>query len=221
MTRITDNTFWLLWIMANSLAELIGLGAVALAGYGIVLWLGEPTGIGSILFAMVFVILGAGEGLIVGLAQSRVLRLRIPALRGWIRATVVGAVVAWILGMLPSTIMSFASPPAVPDEAPAISDAMQLVLAAMLGLVAGPVLAFFQWRTLHRYVLRHSIWWLPANAVGWALGMPIIFIGVDIAAAGTEPLTIALGVGLALLLAGAVVGAVHGRVLAWLLKPYK
>jgi len=221
VTRITDNTFWLLWIMANSLAELIGLGAVALAGYGIVLWLGEPTGIGSILFAMVFVILGAGEGLIVGLAQSRVLRLRIPALRGWIRATVVGAVVAWMLGMLPSTIMSFASPPAAPDEAPAISDAMQLVLAAMLGLVAGPVLAFFQWHTLRRYVLQHSIWWLPANAVGWALAMPIIFIGVDIAAAGTEPLMIALGVGLALLLAGAVVGAVHGRVLAWLLKPYK
>jgi len=221
VARISDNKFWLQWIVANSLAELAGLGTVALAGYGIVLWFGEPTGSGAVLFAMVFVILGAFEGLVVGLAQSRVLKQRVAALRGWVRATVVGAVVAWVLGMLPSTIMSLATPAEATQQAPAISDAMQLLLAAMMGLVAGPVLAFFQWLTLRRYVLQHSIWWLPANAAAWALGMPVIFIGVDFATASSSPIAIVTGVGLSLLIAGAVVGAVHGRVLAWLIKPYR
>ncbi len=53
------------------------------------------------------ILLGVFEGTVVGAAQGVVLRRRLPglALRSWVVATVIGAMVAWGLGMLPSTLM--------------------------------------------------------------------------------------------------------------------
>ena len=48
------------------------------------------------------------EGVVVGAAQWRVLREPLPALsRGsWVEATAIGAGLAWLLGMVPSTVIS-------------------------------------------------------------------------------------------------------------------
>lgn len=90
-------------------------------------------------------------------------------------------------------------------------------LAALMGLALGPILGLPQWWVLRRHVERAS-WWVPANALAWACGMVVVFIG-----AGTVP---AEGVSLSLIViliatlaaAGAVVGAIHGLALMWLLK---
>lgn len=210
--------FWWQWIAANSVAELLGLGGVALAGWGLLRWLGEPAGWGpSLAFAGLFALLGAFEGLLVGAMQARVLRQRLPGLTGWVLASVAGALAAWVLGMVPSTIMS-AMTPAASGAPPEIGEALRLLLAAGLGMVAGPVLAFFQWRRLRLHVRRGAAWWLPANALAWASGMPVIFVGAHMGAWLHSPALVALGVSLSLLAAGAVVGAVHGLVLIWLLS---
>ena len=66
---------------------------------------------------------------------------------------------------------------AVAEEPP---QAVVLLLAAGMGLVAGLILSAAQWRVLRRHVTR--AWqWLPANAIAWAAGMPLIFAGVDVA----------------------------------------
>jgi hypothetical protein len=211
------NGFWWRWVVANGLAEFLGLGTVAALGFLIVKRFGEPHGASQALaFAAVFVLLGAFEGLIVGLAQDRVLRRRLPELRGWVGASVVGAIAAWALGMAPSTLMSIGEPPAS-GPPPALRAPVRLLLAAGLGCAAGPLLAFFQWRRLRAYVPRRAVWWLPANAAAWSVGMPVIFAGAHLGATTASPVLVALGVGLSLLAAGAVVGAVHGRVLLWML----
>lgn len=210
------SQFWRQWVAVNSLGELVGLGTVAGLGYVIASRMGEPHGIlPAIAFASVFVLLGAFEGFVVGWAQAKVLKLRLPKLTGWTRATVVGAAVSWALGMAPSTLMSLAQATEARPP-PEISEPLRLLLAAGLGLVAGPALAFFQWRRLRRHVPRAG-WWLPANAVAWAVGMPIIFLGAHVSAYTAAPLLVALGVGAALLVAGAVVGAIHGHALLRLL----
>jgi hypothetical protein len=143
-----------------------------------------------------------------------VLKARLPELAGWVRASIVGAVLAWAIGMVPSTIMSLgqSTDTAPPPE---ISESLQLALAAGLGLVAGPILAFFQWRSLRHQVARAG-WWLPANALAWAVGMPIIFLGAHASSYLTDKISVALAVGVALAAAGAAVGAIHGRFLLWL-----
>jgi len=209
--------FWSRWVLANLLGELAGLGIVGMVGYGALLAFGEPTSATHVIsFAVLAVGLGAVEGGIVGYAQHVVLRRRLPQLHGWVRATVLGAVIAWALGMLPSTLVSLLGS-AHPEEAVEIPDVVQLLLAVPMGLAAGVILALPQWRVLRRRVL-HPGWWIPANALAWACGMPLVFV-----AAGVRPEMngwwAAFAVVGSLAAAGAVVGAIHGAFLVKLTAP--
>jgi len=212
--RGAGRELWLSWVAANALGELVGLGGVFGCGFLVVARFGEPGSMAATLgyFALALG-LGAFEGAVVGAAQWRVLDGRIVALAGraWILATVVGAVVAWTLGMLPSTLMSGApEASAQPVEEPPV--AVVLGLAAALGAVAGLVLAFAQWLVLRRHARRAGLW-LPANALAWAAGMPWIFwlVGATVAerrdASSVSLFVLGLGV------AGALVGAIHGAFL--------
>jgi hypothetical protein len=62
---------------------------------------------------------------------------------------------------------------------------------------------------------RIMLWvrWLPANALAWAAGMPLIFAGMDLAQK-TGSVVSAVAVMTAIIaLSGVVVGAIHGRAL--------
>jgi len=202
-----------MWIIANALAELIGLGASSL------LWLlfffGMESNLGILLSATV-VVVGSTllEGSAVGIGQWLVLRQRLPALplRSWWIATGLGALVAWTFGMIPSTMMTFGAEitPAAPP--PELSDALTYTLAALMGLALGPVLGLPQWWVLRRHV-SHAWQWIPANAAAWALGMPTIFMVIGLIPTGTVTVWTVVIVLCGLALAGAVVGAVHGIVL--------
>ena len=85
-----------------------------------------------------------------------------------------------------------------------------------LRLVAGIILATPQWLVL-RHSLAHAGWWIPANCLAWMLAMPLTFILPDLLPAGAGFLTIALFLLAALALVGAIVGAVHGAALVWLI----
>lgn len=216
--RSLRNAFWLRWVAANAVAELVGLGSSMLL-WGLFIFR-EESRLG-VVWAALLVVLGstALEGTAVGVAQWAVLRARLPRLplSHWWLATAVGAAVAWTAGMIPSTLMSLESAESTSAAAPP-SDAMMLVLAAAMGFVLGVVLAWPQWWVLRRHVARAG-WWLPANMLAWAGGMAVIFAVVG-AVVGDGPFTpvaaIMLLAGLAL--AGAVVGAVHGAVLVRLLR---
>jgi hypothetical protein len=209
---LSNRAFWLQWVVANLLGEFVGLGLVGLIGYAMVAVFGEPNAFFQALaFAIVAVALGALEGSIVGYAQFLVIRRRLPQLRAWVAATILGAVIAWTLGVLPSTLMSL-NAPAATEPPPEISDALQLLLAIPLGLVAGAILGVPQWRVLRRYVSRAG-WWVLANALAWAAGMPLVFVAAGVRPEGSGLWAVPLG----LAAAGAVVGAIHGGFLVRLL----
>jgi hypothetical protein len=212
-----SSTLWLRWVGANALAELVGLGATFALD---ILIISQIQAAGTLLAALVGIALiaatGAVEGSIVGLLQWSVLRRPFPAVarRAWVVATVAGAVIAWFLGSLPSTLVDMGAQEtgAVAQEPPAW---LILLLAAGMGLFLGAVLGYPQYRVLRKFVAGAWIW-IPANGVAWALGMPIIFASVDRAYAVYESGSVAgtlLIFAAALALAGATVGAVHGLAL--------
>ena len=94
---------------------------------------------------------------------------------------------------------------------------MQYSLAALLGLVTGPVLGVAQWVVLRR-VVRRAQHWLWANAAAWGLGMPLIFLGMDLVPWGGSPPVIIAAIYVVCAATGAAVGAVHGLVLMRLLS---
>jgi len=206
--------------MANSIAETVGLGAAFGIGAIFFPYLSVP-GI-LIALATVAVAVLAGtliEGTVVGTAQWIVLRRPLPAMkwRVWVLATSTGAFVAWTLGMLPSTLMSAGSETG--GSAPSKpSEAMVYGLAALMGLAAGMILGTPQWLVLRSHV-RRAAWWIVANALAWVPGMVLAFVGADfIFSAGSGVSTVMLAI-VTLAALGGIVGAIHGLVLIWLVRP--
>lgn len=217
------RSIYLRWIGANAIAEFVGLGSSLALGAGLfVASDGASLGL-AIAYAIAIAALSAVvEGTMVGGLQWRVLRGPLPGLkpRRYIVATAIGAFIAWVLGMLPSTIMSALAEPAVAADPTAVSFdpslGLQMLLAVGMGLVLGPFLGIPQWRVLREH-LPNAGWWIPANMSAWALGMPMVFLGTSLISEGSSTLQIAVAVLAGVLAAGVVVGAVHGLWLVWLL----
>jgi hypothetical protein len=217
-----DPVFYRRWIFANGWAEAAGLGTTFIIGQLAAPWLPRSTGLLSILLgALVAVLLGTLlEGVVVGVAQEAVLRQRLLSLRKrmWVVATAAGAGLAWFLGMIPSTVMALhSSAPASspPAEPPAL---LQYALASALGLLTGPVLGLAQWVVLQAHTPRSGRW-LWANALAWAIGMPLIFLGMDYVPWTGPRSAVYLMIYAVCGAVGLVVGAIHGRILVGLMPP--
>lgn len=212
MTPTEKRSIYLRWISANAFGELFGLGASMTALILFIFPLGERGGVGIVLLAFALTVLsGALEATVVGLAQFWAMRPWFPRLtrRAWWLGTLIGALIAYVLGYLPSTIMSMGDQTTQTAAATEPEQWIVLLLAAGLGLVGGAVLSFAQWLALRKESHGAGIW-IPANMLAWMLSMPLIFWGID-ASQKVQPVyqTVLILAGV-LLLAGAVVGAVHG-----------
>jgi hypothetical protein len=216
--RRPDWRIWRHWVVANGWGELVGLGGSAAVAF-LVLGTADDAGVLRVIGNAAFIVVVSTllEGGVVGVAQWRVLTRVLPRLTRarWIYATALGALVAWTMGMVPSTIMSLQETTGAAGP-PELGMAATIGLGFLMGLAAGPVLGFFQWRELRHHVAR-AIWWIPANALAWACGMAIIMAGSSAVPAGATAATVVAAVALTILAAGAAAGAIHGLVLIRLL----
>lgn len=219
------DSFLRRWIVANSVAEAVGLGTTFVIGAAVAPHLGNQDSLATVLLtALIAVLAGAFlEGAVVGFAQEQIIRSRVALMRPgiWTLATVAGAGLAWLLGMLPSSIMAIVAPAAPttgPAAAPFEPDPLVVYgLAAGLGLVVGPILGLAQWFVLRR-VVPGSAAWLWANARAWAVGMPAIFAGMDLVPWNGPSAARIIAIYAVCGVAGAIVGAIHGPVLRRLLR---
>ncbi len=217
MYNLNRSALWLRWVGANAFGELFGLGAtLAVGGYAISS-LDIHSVIGFVLVSFLIAVLsGAIEATVVGLAQWWAMHpwLRTISRQAWWQATLVGALLAYVLGYLPSTLMNLGEQ----TSQTTVSEPPQwivLLLAGGLGMVAGAMLSFAQWLVLRKHVQRAG-WWIPANMLAWLVGMPVIFWGIDAAQKGQPLLQAALLMCGALLMTGVIVGAIHGAFLVWM-----
>jgi hypothetical protein len=100
------RSLWLRWVTVTTAGELAGFCVPAVtAASAVSAGLGDPAVLALVVTA------GAAEGALLGWAQATVLRDVIPGLRvgWWVRATAAGAVVAYVLGMLPGTVRPYLS----------------------------------------------------------------------------------------------------------------
>ncbi|SRR6266516_2460868 len=172
-------SLWYRWVLANAVGEGIGLGLTLTMGF--VLFSGAEKTLGPLAVAGFAILAGTGiEGTFVGTAQWSVLRHPFPKLswQRWALVTALGAFVAWVLGMIPST---FFLTRAHSGAASSVQMNAFVIygLAALMGFVLGPVLGVPQWLALRHYV-QNAGWWVLANAVAWALGLTVVFIGMHV-----------------------------------------
>jgi hypothetical protein len=219
MKPTSRQNLWLRWTASNAVGEMLGLGATFAVIALVFSRIADGKGIGIVVLSfLVAVASGAIEATLVGLAQWWAMHPWFPAVKrnAWWLGTLIGALAAYILGYLPSTLMSLGEQSA---QAPSAEPPrwITLLLAAGLGLAAGAVLSFAQWRVL-RKAAAGAGWWIPANMLAWMAGMPIIFIGMDAAQKGQPFAVSILIIAGALLLMGAVVGGIEGLALIFLVR---
>ena len=216
----SQRQLWYRWIGANAFGELFGLGLTfIMTGFAFSKLDNQQTMTGILLSFVFAVTSGAVEATILGLAQWWAMHPWFPTIErfAWWRGTLIGALIAYVLGYLPSTLMSMGE--ATAQSAPMVEPPQWIVLllAAGLGAVGGAVLSFAQWLAMRGKVKRAGLW-IPANMLAWFFGMPVIFWGIDLAFKMSAPWQSVLLMAGTLLLAGAVVGAIHGRFLVSLAK---
>lgn len=205
-------SLWLRWLGANAFGELFGLGLSLTALALFISRAGQGQGVGMVLLSfIVAVVSGVFEATVVSYAQFWAMQPWFSSLtrRAWWLGTLAGALAAYALGYLPSTLMDLGAQTG--QAAPVAEPAQWIVmlLAAGLGLAAGAVLSFAQWLALRRVACGAGIW-IPANMLAWMVSMPLIFWGIDIAQKAQSMAHTVLIMAGVLLLIGVVAGAVHG-----------
>jgi hypothetical protein len=185
----TRGAFYREWIAANGLGEAVGLGTTFVLGRALAPILAAESSARSVIAGALGAV-AAGvvlEGVVVGCSQAWVLHRHVPAVpvAKWVRATALGAGVAWLIGMIPSTAIGLlqvtASGGPAPSGGPAAPEPSRLLqygLAVLLGAATGPILGAVQARVLRR-LTPPVRGWVVANAAAWALGMLLLFVGMD------------------------------------------
>lgn len=155
---MTPGRLWWRWVGLTTAGEVAGFCAPAVVGA-----VTSAARVPDAPAAALLVAAGAVEGALLGWSQSVVLRRAVPALPGrdWVRATSLGAVVAWTMGMLPTVV--FARLSGVPT-------AVLVVLAVAAGLVLLGSIGTAQWLVLRRYRPRCG-YWVAVTAGAWCLGL--------------------------------------------------
>lgn len=212
---MSKNQLWPRWTLANAFSELFGLGLTFLITGLVFSKLDDQGTVASIVLTFILAVAsGAIEATVVGFAQWWAMRPWFPMIErfDWWRGTLIGALIAYILGYLPSTIMSMGE--ATASSAPMAEPPQWIVLllAAGMGAVGGVVLSFAQWLVMRGKVKRAGLW-IPANMLAWFFGMPVIFWGIDKAFNMPAIWQSVLLMAGTLFIAGAIVGSIHGAFL--------
>jgi F420H(2)-dependent quinone reductase len=192
---------WLVWVTVGETAGFCVPAVVAS------LTLDGPTAV----VVPTMLLAGAVEGALLGAAQAHVLCRVLPAVprRRWVGATSAAAVVAWSLGLVPSTAGESLGDWPVPV----------LVIAVVVG---GTVLLLSigtaQWIVLREHVPRAGRW-IAVTAAGWLAGLlAFMLVAPPLWHEGQATLTVAaIGAGAGLVMAGTV-AAVTGLGLLRLLR---
>ena len=123
-------------------------------------------------------------------------------LRRWPPVTTLAAVVAWSIGLLPSSI------PGIPWSSP-----VTWLVAAALGLVLVVSLPTAQFMLL-RKAIHTAGWWIPINAAGWLLGISWTFAVSPLVNPSTPTVALIMIYAMAGVLMAATVAVVTG--LCWM-----
>lgn len=201
-------TLWEWWVLATVVGIFMGIAIVAAASVAV-------KALGIVNTAALLHIVGALEGAALGLAQWLVLRRYIKRIYGWIIATAIGAIAAWLIGLkaIVVLILIFLDGGTVRSFSPGL-----LPTVFWVGAWVGTLLGLAQWFVIRTHV-RQGFLWVLVNALAWGLGLLTVFTGANFVQPGEFTLeTVFVGL-VAGATTGAVIGATTGIGLVWLLKP--
>ncbi|MET0765994.1 MAG: cation-transporting P-type ATPase [Blastococcus sp.] len=189
---------WRRWVLAAFLGETLGFLVPMLA-----VVLGVDSWDAALRF-VALVVAGAGEGAVLGAAQSLVLGRLLPGFsRGtWTSRTAVAAALAWAIGLAPSErAESWQGWPV----------ALQIAVAVPGGLVLLLSIGTAQWTVLRRFV-PGAVRWIGWTALAWLTGLIVFMVVATPLWQPGQPLWLIAAIGA---LAGSLMALAMAAVTGW------
>ncbi|MEV5837615.1 hypothetical protein [Nocardia sp. NPDC052112] len=154
--HIQQRGLWQRWFTNVTLGELLGFAAPAVTGALV----RDATPVAA---AVALLIAGVAEGSVLGWFQAGVLRSVLSGMRssGWIRATSLGALIAWAVGVVPVLAADGLDTWSPWVLAPAAAAGVMILLLS-IGIT--------QWYVLRRQVTGAGRW-IWATALAWLAGL--------------------------------------------------
>jgi uncharacterized membrane protein (UPF0136 family) len=160
------------WVLANLIAELLGLGIIAFVGAIFPTYDNQNSQI-------VLILSGVFQGLILGVAQWLVLRRYMRNSIWWVLATIIGCFFGWLLVLFVSAIALFTVAVAQEglDSITVFLGVIWLVTAVgmLIGLPQGLILL-----TSLKVKFYKAVWWMNVNALAWILRLFLVFTAPSI-----------------------------------------
>jgi hypothetical protein len=200
---------WKKWVLACGTGAFLGITAAAALAIAHRMLLGEPaSNADRILYLFFMLLAGTLEGSILAYFQYRLIGKIFPeiAWKQWLAYTIAATLIAWMLGILPSLFLTgngATDPTLQPSTLACYS------MAALMGLLLGALFGYFQWLPL-KGLRKEAMLWIPANALGWAVGMVFVFLGATWTEAITSWPFALLASALSGMAGGLSVGAIAG-----------
>ena len=158
---------------------------------------------------LVMVCAAAIAGAVSGAVQWLVLRQQVAGV-GWQAPSI-------IVGWMAATAISMNT--MIPPHQ--VDFALVLLEAVVRGPVAGVVLGLAQWLVLRRQASSTG-WWVPASAVGYAIGLPIAILAIlgpyGRPDSGRWPMDLYVAGAVGGAVGGTLYGAITGITLVWMLR---
>lgn len=203
-----NKNIWRNWILATSSGELLGFAIPAVIGPAVYFLANKYLGgLSPVLIYAVTAVGGFGEGAVLGAFQSFVLKKYVKdfASSRFIIYTALAAVIAWLLGMTPSTLHIEIWP-------------VSLIIFFAVGASIIFLLSIgtAQWLVLRRY-FENALWWIPVNALAWPIGVLVPVVTISLVPDNSSPVLFVV----AGIIGGYLMGVLVGIITGFCLKKLK
>lgn len=213
-----EQKFWFKWMFKYGVGELIGIGMSAIiARFLFFEFSDSELASSTAVTAIVLVMAGVAEGLIIGYIQWRSLSKFLVGFKRnpWIITTMLAVVAGWILILPPAVMIVFFF-----AKLTLVNHYHSILYTTIAGLAFGSLVGMAQFFILRKFYGR-AIMWIFANALGWTASFLLFYLSLLLFAAPVFNVMIVAG---ACILSGLIQGIITGSALHFVMvvkKPFE
>jgi hypothetical protein len=211
----TQDKFWYKWMLNYSFGELLGIGAAAIVGRLLFIKFADASETSSsFLTAVILIMAGGAEGLIIGFIQWKSLSKLVQHFKPapWILTTVLATIAGWLLVLPPAVLfISFLSKMFL------IDNYYSAFYTMLVGMAFGGLVGIPQFFIIRRFYF-NAIIWVLANILGWMLSFLIIYFTLSLFRNDSSFSYSLFLIGSACVLSGLIQGIITGTTLHFSMK---
>jgi len=207
-----EEKFWYQWIAFYSIGEMLGIGTAAMVARFLLIEYSQSTYTSStVLTALVLILAGTIEGLIIGYVQWKSLSKLVTDFTPtrWITITTLASISGWLFILPPAVIVIFFF-----SQHFWLGNPHSILFTIITGLAFGGLIGMAQYSIIKKFFNR-ALTWVLATAIGWSLSFVFVYTALSLF---SSPLYNIMLIAVACILSGLTQGLVNSTAVHLILR---